>query len=44
MFPNRAQRDAAELAHALGEFVGGGKDLFGLLVEEQVVIRGSGGR
>ena len=35
---DRAQRDAADLAHALGELVGGGEDLLGLLVEQQMVV------
>ena len=35
---DRAQRGAADLAHALGQFVGGGEDLVGLLVEQQVVV------
>src|SRR5882757_8870123 len=33
-----AQRGAADLAHALGDVVGRGKNLLGLLVEQQVVI------
>ena len=35
---DRAERRAADLAHALGDVVGDGEDLVGLLVEEQVVV------
>ena len=35
---DRAQRDAADLAHALGQLVGGGEDLLGLLVEQEMVV------
>ena len=35
---DRAQRRAADLAHALGDRVGNGEDLVRLLVEQQVVI------
>ena len=35
---DRAQRGAAHLAHPLGQLVGGGEDLVGLLVEEQMVV------
>src|SRR5262249_1260151 len=36
--PDRAQRRAADLAHALGKLVGSGENLLGLLVEQQVVV------
>src|SRR5262249_46093355 len=36
--PDRAQRGAADLAHAFGELVGGGEDLCRLLVEPQMII------
>jgi hypothetical protein len=35
---DRAQGYAADLAHALGEFVGGGENLLGLLVEQQMIV------
>ena len=35
---DRAQRRAADLARALGQLVGAGEDLRGLLVEQQVVV------
>ena len=35
---DRVQRDAADLAHALGQRVGHGEDLIALLVEQQVVV------
>ena len=35
---DRAERGAADLAHALGDVVGHGEDLVGLLVEQQVVV------
>jgi hypothetical protein len=36
--PDRAQRDAAELAHPLGQLVGGGENRVGLLVEHQMIV------
>ena len=35
---DRMQRGAADLAHPLGDVVGDGEDLVGLLVEHQVVV------
>ena len=35
---DRAERRAADLAHALGDIVGRGKYLLGLLVQQQVVV------
>ena len=36
--PDRAQRGAADLAHALGEFIGGREDVICLLIEQEVII------
>ncbi len=35
---DRTQRDAADLAHAFGDLVGGGEDLLGLLIEQQMIV------
>lgn len=35
---DRFERGAADLADALGELVGGGEDLIGLLVEQQMIV------
>jgi hypothetical protein len=35
---DRADRDAAELAHPFGELVGGGEDRFRLLVQHQMIV------
>src|SRR6266478_9069764 len=41
---NRAQRSAADLAHALGDVVGSRENLLGLLVEEEVIVAEMGPR
>src|SRR5579871_3219282 len=35
---DRAQRTAADLAGALGDVIGHGEDLLGLLIEQQVIV------
>src|SRR5262249_31449041 len=35
---DRAQRGPADLAHALGDVVGGGEDLLALFVEEEMIV------
>ena len=35
---DRAQRGAADLAHALGDLVGDGENLLALLVEQQMIV------
>src|SRR5262252_7686524 len=41
---DRAQRGAADLAHALGDVVGGRENLFGLLVEQEMIVAEVGAR
>ena len=41
---DRAQRRAADLAHALGDLVGHGEQLVALLVEQEVIDRESAAR
>jgi hypothetical protein len=36
--PDRAQRGAAQLANALGQLIGGRKNIVGLLVKQQMII------
>jgi hypothetical protein len=36
--PDGPDRDAADLAHALGEGIGHGENLLALLVEQQMVV------
>ncbi len=38
IWPIERERGAADLAHALGQWVGHGEDLIALLVEQQMVV------